>query len=60
MDFSACLVLHTPLGAGNDVAARSGEQKARAGGTKGTMGYSNTVCYFPWLAIVLVVSPSDF
>jgi len=47
-------------GAGSAVAARPGGKKASAGGAKGTMGYSNTVCYFPWLAVVLVVSPQDF
>ncbi len=57
MDFGARLILHTPLGAGNDVAARPGGQKASAGGSKGTMGYSNSIYYFPWLAVVLVVPP---
>ena len=60
MDFGACLVLHTPLGVGNDVAARSGGQNASAGGAKGTLGYSNNICYFPWLATIFVVSPQDF
>lgn len=57
MDFGACLVLHTPLGAGNDVAARPGGQKASVGRAKMALGCSNSVCYFPWLAVVLVVPP---
>ena len=60
MDFGTCLVLHTPLGAGNDVAARPGEQKASVGGAKMALGCSNSVCYFPWLTVVPVLSPPDF
>jgi len=57
MDSGACLVLYTPLGASNDVTARPGEQKARVRRSKSTMGYSNNICYFPWLFVVLAVSP---
>ena len=60
MDFAACLVRHTALGAGRIVAARSGGQKASVGGAKMALGGSNNICYFPWLAVVPVVSPSDF
>jgi len=57
MDFSSRLVLHTSLGTGNDVVAGSGKQKASAWRAKGTMGYSDNICYLPWLAIIFVVSP---
>ena len=57
MDFGACLVLLTSLGTGNDVAARPSEQTASVGGAKSTVGHSNSVCYFPWISVVPVVSP---
>ena len=60
MDFGSCLIQHTPSGTGNDVVARFGEQKTSVGWSKGTLGYSNIVCYLPWLIVVFVVSPQDF
>ena len=36
------------------------DRKRVLGGAKSTMGYSNNFYYFPWLAGVLVLSPSVF
>ena len=60
MDSESCLVLHTPLGAGSDVVARSGRQKASSRGPEMALGYSNIICHFPWLIVLLIVPPQDF